>query len=120
MYVTRKYATTSQAVPMLADATAKPRPRIDEPTYRGCRISRYGPDRVTSRPFSIWPAAQTRNAWPTSAMPAPAMMDLGVGDAIQNAPTNAANPRGTRIRASQRNIMADPSAFLSRALPRPR
>ena len=38
------------------------------PDIKGCRVTRYGPDCVTSRPFSRWPAAQMRISSPAIAM----------------------------------------------------
>ena len=75
---------------------------IVEPRYSGCRVNRYGPDAVTSRPFSRCPAAQIRSPSPTTATAAPTAKLRGVGRASQNASAAAMNPRRTRYRASAR------------------
>src|SRR5262245_23986848 len=71
-----------------------------EPTYNGCRVQRYGPERVTSRPFSRWPAAQARKASPPRATTSPMHQLLHVGSAKISATTAAMNPSDTRLLAS--------------------
>src|SRR5262245_66690118 len=71
-----------------------------EPTYSGWPTNLYGPERVTSRPFSKCPAAQIRTHSPARAIKRPALQVIHVGCASTSVITAAANPRGTRRRAS--------------------
>src|SRR5690242_9916019 len=63
-------------------------------------MNRYGPEVVTSRLFSRWPAAHTRNASPHAPTAAPANNDDRVGCASHNAAAPERKPIDTRLRAS--------------------
>ena len=82
-----------------AAMTEKPMAMSPEPTYSGCCIQRYGPDMVTSRPFTRCPAAQMRSACPTRAIAVPVTSDVQVGVARMKATTATPNPVTTRRRA---------------------
>src|SRR5690348_13669430 len=90
-----------------AHATAAPNAMTIDPTYKGCRVSRYGPDCVTSRPFSRCPAAQMRNSSPNTAITAPAIKDRDVGRASHSTAPAQKNPNGTRTRASRAASTSD-------------
>src|SRR5262245_45938285 len=75
----------------------------DDPTYNGCALQRYGPERVTSRPFSRCPAAQMRMSSPTIAIARPMRQLDSVGCARTAVTTAVTNPSGTRFRARKRS-----------------
>src|SRR5688572_10747899 len=89
----------STATTTLRAAMTTPSASTAEPTYRGCRIQRYGPERVTSRPFSRCPAAHTRIASPAAATRKPAVHVFQVGCARISAAIAVTNPSETRRRA---------------------
>ena len=81
-------------------------------------MSAYGPDAVTSRPFSRCPAAQIRSASPaTRDRGAGREADRGVGRASHSASAPTTKPSGTRYRASRRtssDVTARPIAGVGR------
>src|SRR4051812_24717742 len=72
---------------------------IVEPRYSGCRVNRYGPLIVTSRPLPRCPAAQRRTPSPAAATATPAASDALVGRASHAAMIPQAKPSVTRRRA---------------------
>src|SRR5262245_45290879 len=109
----------SSATSALPDATARPAPITDEPTYSGCANQRYGPDDVTSRDLLRCPAAQTRNASPNTAIAVPASSASGVGWASHNTSAPKTNPSITRLRARASMKPAAESASCERGDPLP-
>src|SRR5947207_7821424 len=98
--VDSKYTATSTAALHCADATATPAPISADPAYRGWCVILYGPDLVTSLPFSRCPAAQKRSNSPAAAIALPAASVANVGCASHKTAAPNRNPSGTRLRAS--------------------
>src|SRR5678815_1662733 len=65
---------------------------------------RYGPEVVTSRFFSRWPAAHTRSPSPTRARAKPTAQRGHVGSPKTSAITTAAAPSATRRRTRNPSI----------------